>query len=65
MYILAKRIDDQDGYTIHGLSESDKVSEAWYAAGGFIFDIDVDDPITFIPLATVDFGDTDEPEESE
>jgi len=65
MYILAKRINDQDGYTIHGVSDSEKVSEAWHAAGGSVFNIEVDDLITFLPVDPVDFDDIDEPKESE
>lgn len=66
MYILAKRIEDQDGYTIHGITDDDKVQEAWGAGGGSVFSLDCDDPIVFLPYPPDDYDDeTDEVETGE
>jgi hypothetical protein len=51
MYILAKKFDDHDGYTIHGLSESDRECDQWQAAGGVVFDVMETDSACFEPYA--------------
>jgi hypothetical protein len=47
MYILTKAADKGDGYTIHGLTGSDRECDLWQAMGGIVFDINELDNASF------------------
>lgn len=60
MYILAKETDTDKGVTIHGVTDDEKVLEAWMAADGLGFNINLDDPIQSEPYLDIAADDTDE-----